>query len=139
MQAASSPSKCTCGFSIVVLTALQFFPSTGKRTLSWEARKKIVNVLLVVTIIEIELVEIHSFHQITHRFRFKCRQMRITYFPAKYKGSFFIFSCESGLLAFTFKWASPWRRGMFHFRILRIPLREKCTVLRTCMLQSRPC
>lgn len=28
MQAASSPNKCTCGFRIVVLIALQFLPST---------------------------------------------------------------------------------------------------------------
>lgn len=31
MHAVSSPSKCTCGFNIVVLIALQFLPSTGSR------------------------------------------------------------------------------------------------------------
>lgn len=82
MQAASSPKRCTCGFKIVVLIALQFLPNTKNTK---------IPVLLThmklmfcndanFTIFKVELVKVHAFDQVTQRLRFKCSQMWIANF-----------------------------------------------------------
>lgn len=46
MQAASSPSRWTCGFSIVVFTALQFLPSTAKQKKK-KSNNTVINFILI--------------------------------------------------------------------------------------------
>lgn len=43
------------------------------------------------TVVKVELMEIHAFQQVSKRFRFECRHVRIADFPEKTTRWFFFF------------------------------------------------